>query len=253
MKKIFKGFIMSVMMFSIIPMPSSAWDDESMPYCIPFFPLVGVIIGVTWYAVSMAIMANFTHSLLSSAFIMLYPFVLSGFIHTDGFIDTADAVYSRRDIEEKKRILKDPHMGAFAAIALCVLFLLNFSAVYDITSAGKPITAFIFLPFASRSISGFALLAFKPLSDKGFGAMFKNNTGKAHIIVLVFFICICIVLSYAAGGLFIFLPVVTASLAALLTIWYLYRQFKGVSGDICGAVVIVSELAGLICTALINF
>lgn len=41
----------------------------------------------------------------------LLPLIVSGGIHLDGLVDTADALYSRRETEKKLEILKDPHVG----------------------------------------------------------------------------------------------------------------------------------------------
>ena len=41
-------------------------------------------------------------------------------------MDVCDALLSRRDKQEKLRILKDPHTGAFAVISVVMLFIVNF-------------------------------------------------------------------------------------------------------------------------------
>ena len=46
-------------------------------------------------------------------------------------MDCADAVLSRRDLETRRKILKDSHVGSFAVVALCVLFLIEFAALAD--------------------------------------------------------------------------------------------------------------------------
>jgi len=255
MKDILLGFVMSVGMFSVIPAPASAWNDKSMPYTIPFFPLVGVLIGGLWHLVISAL-TRFTPayiyaSFLCAAVIALCPFFLSGFIHADGFLDTADAVFSRRERQEKIRILKDPHMGAFAAVSLCVLVLLHFCAVMDLLPGlGAPAPVFILLPVVSRCVSGLALMTLKPLSETGFAASFKKGTGAGHIAFVAVTAGICFIVAFISGGLACFIPVLTAVIFGVLTAIYLYRQFGGVSGDLCGAIVVIGELAGVVCAAL---
>ena len=58
------------------------------------------------------------------------PVLVSGGIHTDGFIDTVDALSSYGDKEKKLEILKDPHTGAFAIIGAIMYYLLFFW-IYD--------------------------------------------------------------------------------------------------------------------------
>jgi len=50
-----KGFIMSLGMFSIIPVPKNSWNDKYMALVIPNLPLVGVLIGLLWYGLAYAL------------------------------------------------------------------------------------------------------------------------------------------------------------------------------------------------------
>ena len=237
---------MSASMFSVIPLPASFWNDGSMEYVIPFFPLVGAMIGALWYAAARFLRGG----LIAAAFIALVPFLLSGFIHTDGFMDTADAVFSRRGKEEMLRILKDPSVGAFAAVSLAVLLLLSFCAAADIMRADTgPPPSYIFLPVVSRCVGGYALLASKTISETGFAASFKAGTGKGHKAALILFAAAAFVSSAVAGGAAGVAVLAAAVISGALTAAYLNRRFGGMSGDLCGAAVTVSELAGVICAA----
>ena len=254
MKNLLKGFVMSASMFSVIPLPASMWNDKSMPYVMPFFPFVGVMIGGLWY-LAVYILTRLTPmyiyaSFLSAALIAICPFFLSGFIHADGLLDTADAVFSRRSRDEKIRILKDPHMGAFAAFALCVLMLLSFCAVMDIQSNLRDIPlTFVLLPVMSRCVAGLALLKLKSLSETGFAASFKAGTSAGHSAAIIAVMIVCVAAAFALGGT-TFIPILATVLMGVITAAFLYRQFGGISGDICGAIITVSELAGLVCMAV---
>ncbi|MEG1027168.1 MAG: adenosylcobinamide-GDP ribazoletransferase, partial [Oscillospiraceae bacterium] len=116
MKRYFNGFIMSLSMFSIIPTPQ-IWNENALSLMIPFFPLVGAIIGALWYGVFLLLQALNVPIMLSAVILALCPLILSGFIHIDGYMDTSDAIFSRATLEKKKDILKDSHVGAFAVIA----------------------------------------------------------------------------------------------------------------------------------------
>ena len=48
MKKYFRAFMMSLTMFSVIPMPFHMWDEESRPLMTLFLPFVGTVIGALW-------------------------------------------------------------------------------------------------------------------------------------------------------------------------------------------------------------
>ena len=51
MKKYYKGFLMAISMFTIIPLPRYEWDDEGGKNIMKFYPVIGLIVGVIWYLV----------------------------------------------------------------------------------------------------------------------------------------------------------------------------------------------------------
>ncbi len=239
---------MSVGMFSILPVPKNSWDERCLPWIIPWMPVVGGLIGIVWYAV-----ARGTVDLplpIRSAVVLLTPFVLSGFLHLDGYMDTADAYFARRDLEEKRRILKDSHVGAFAVIALACLLLLQFCIVETMLAEKKSLIAFVFIPILSRCAAGLMLLHLKPMSASGFAAQFKRNVGKRHVLFLGAFLSIALAGALSSRG-----SVFLASAVVLFTggsaMLYLANQFQGVSGDLCGCAITLSELSGLLAVSLI--
>ena len=54
---------------------------------------------------------------------VLIPVLVTGGIHLDGLLDTADALSSWQTRERRLEILKDSHAGAFAIIVCCGYFL----------------------------------------------------------------------------------------------------------------------------------
>jgi len=245
-----KGFIMSLGMFSIIPVPGNSWNDKYMPMVIPNLPLVGALLGFIWYGLAYALTKLSVPLMIHSAIVLFIPFILSGFIHADGYMDTADAVFSRKDLDEKKRILKDPHLGAFAVIAIAGLFILQFSAVHTIIEAQKKLLTFAFIPVISRCVAGIAVLKLKPAFETGYNAAFRAGTKPRHTV----FICVLALICFSAAWFtlgFSGLPVLAEALAGIAAIIYLYKQFQGISGDLSGCVITVSEFAALFCMALL--
>ncbi len=250
MKRLIKGFLMSVSMFSSIPLPVFVWEEGCESLVILFFPFVGAVIGLAWYFLAYLILPTALGVGLKAAVLLLVPLFLSGFLHIDGYMDTADAVFSRRPLEDKKRILKDSNIGAFASVALCVFFLLAYSGMTDIVSRNKSIFPFLTIPVFSRCLTGIALLNLKPLSQTGFGASFRRGTKKSYTFILAGVAILSVLAGFALGEL----QGVKALIAVLLfsggATWFLYSQFKGISGDLCGAILTVSELSGVLALAI---
>ena len=117
-----KSLIVAFSMYSALPMPQFAWDEENMQYALAFFPVVGIAIaGILWGYFQLAYFLQLTPPLFAALALVLMV-ALTGGLHLDGFCDTADALYSRREQAEKLRILKDPHAGPFAIFS-CILLL----------------------------------------------------------------------------------------------------------------------------------
>jgi adenosylcobinamide-GDP ribazoletransferase len=238
-------------MFSVLPVPKQHWDEHHLQWVVPLMPVVGGLIGFLWYA-AVFFATGLPLSLpLQSVTVLLVPFFLSGFLHLDGFIDTADALFSRRNLEEKKRILKDPHVGAFAVIATICLLLVQFCIVQTIVAEKKISVAFIFIPVISRCITGIALLNRKPMAETGYMVLFKRNTKPIHTLFIVIIFIATLVFAFMLGGTITLSALITVTVSAWLTMIYLYRQFQGLSGDLCGCIISVSELFGLLFAAIL--
>ena len=115
---VLQGLLLALSSFSKIPVPQIEWREENMRYMMCFFPVVGLAIGIViglWVWLSQAIGFGPT---LFGAGLALLPIAVSGGIHMDGFCDVVDAQSSHAEPTRKREILKDPHSGAFAAIAV---------------------------------------------------------------------------------------------------------------------------------------
>ena len=247
----FRAFLMTLGMFSAIPAPENIWDADLMPMMLPCLPVIGALIGAVWYGVALLLgLAGFS-PMIQSAAVMLAPFILCGFIHAEGYMDTADAVFSRRSAEEKKRILKDPHAGAFGVIALAVLFLLQFCAVFTFVSSQSCLIMVVFIPILSRCAAGAATLNCRAMSDTGYAALFKQNTKPRHTVFICVLAVIAAVLAWYSSGSAGLIILFTEVLAGVLAAAWLYRQFGGLSGDLGGFIITVSELAGVLCLAVL--
>ena len=151
MKKFYHSFLIAFSMYSKIPMPQCEWNEENMAYAMCFFPWVGVAIGgVTWlwgtFGARLGLSAAFYTVILT-----LIPWLITGGIHLDGLLDTADAMSSWQERDRRLEILKDSNSGAFAVIT-CVVYFLFYYGVYSQIST----RALAMIPFTfclSRTLS----------------------------------------------------------------------------------------------------
>ncbi|MDU4889657.1 MAG: adenosylcobinamide-GDP ribazoletransferase [Clostridium sp.] len=251
MKKYFKGFLMAVSMFTIIPLPHNIWDDEGGKHIMKFYPVVGLIVGFIWYGVYKVLQLLGASTMITAAIIMIVPFILTGMLHLDGFMDVCDALLSRRSKEEKLRILKDSHTGAFAVIALAMLFTVNFAAVYTVVDMNTNRLGLIFIPIISRSLIGYLLLSKEAMKGSSLGAFFKQGTGVVDRALLMMALIVAtftaIVFVNVKVGIMVSVMIVTA----LLLVDNCCREFDGISGDTAGFGLVMAETVGILILALI--
>ena len=94
MSRLWNSFKIAFAMYSKIPMPRAEWKEENMRYAMCFFPLIGIVIGafvILWGHAAAWLKAG---SLLRGAGYVLIPVLVTGGIHLDGLLDTADALSS---------------------------------------------------------------------------------------------------------------------------------------------------------------
>jgi len=253
MKRYLKGFYMSLGMFSAIPLPFRRWDEASTNLVIPCFPLIGLLLGALWWGFAELLVFCGIHVMLTAAVLSVAPFLLTGFIHLDGYMDTSDAALSRRSLEDKVRILKDPHKGAFAVIMLAVLFVVQFAAVYTVVDLGKDFTSLVFISVISRCCASVALLGLKAMPHSGYVPIFRRNTRASHKIFVVVVMALAMAASYLVAGPLGLVVVASVVLGFAGAMAYLFKEFKGISGDLTGFSLVISELCGIVALGTITW
>lgn len=247
------SMIIAFSMYSKIPMPRVEWNKKNMHYSLCFFPLVGAVIGLCELGCYYGLQALSVSRVTTAVFMTVIPILISGGIHMDGFLDTVDAKSSFQSMEERLKILKDPHTGAFAVIYAIVYLLITFGLYYEITGEGVLLMA---VGYAyERVLSAYSVVTLRKAKKDGTVAAFADaakQEGKPISVILPiefeFFICsiiYCMINPVCAGA---------CILAALLVYWYYrnmsYKVFDGITGDMAGYFLQLCELVLLIVVVL---
>ena len=252
---------MAISMFTVIPLPRYEWEDEGGKNIMKFYPAIGLIVGIIWYGVFRLLNLLGASIMVTTAITLITPFILTGMLHLDGYMDVCDALLSRRDKEEKLRILKDPHTGAFAVISVVMLFVVNFSALYTVinnsinnnSSINIKISAIglILIPIISRSLMGYLLLSKESMKGSSLGAFFKQGTGKVDKLILL----TCLIISSIVAIVILGIYGLIMSLAMILISTFLVnnatKEFDGMSGDSAGYGLVIAETIGLLILSFI--
>lgn len=243
-----KGLIMALSMFSAIPMPR-IWDDKAKNLVVPALPIVGVIIGLISYGFALLISMSSLSLMIKALLILLIPLLLTGFIHVDGLMDTSDAVFSRAEPARKIAILKDSHVGSFAVIAFCIVLLIQFAAVHSLLENRANLMVLIFIPVTARAVTSLFVLNIPAVLTDGYAKTFREKTQYAHTIFISMILLASLVVAFWLGGWQILAILLIQLTAASLAMVMLYHEFKGISGDLSGFILTVSETTALLAAA----
>lgn len=244
MKRFLTAVDMCIHTFSAIPLPPGKWDESLRKLSTVCLPVLGLILGLIWWGV--ATIANaLLPDALCAAVIAAYPFLITGFIHLDGFMDTSDAILSWRDREEKLRILKDSHVGSFAVVMIALLFMLQFAGCFSV----KRIAMLWLIPVLSRCGSAFSVLAITPLNHSQYAG--NKETGDHSI----FSVMAMAVVAVVAGLIFHGWRSLVVSICVIgsyaMHMSVCVKLLGGVSGDLAGFCLTVSEACGILALCLL--
>ncbi len=228
MKTFWNNLVTAFTMYSKIPMPNIELTEENTKYSLCFFPLVGAVIGAILCGWRIAYPYLCNGDFLPAVVFVIVPVIVSGATHVDGFIDTVDAICSKKTVEGKLAILKDTHTGSYAIIMTLSYFLVALGVWSEMPIDAVPVLAMGFV--MSRALSGLAVVLFPHArTSKLLG---KKIDKKMIGIVMGIYIAVCAILmclmepKYGSIGV----------LGAMISFAYYYYSSKKHFGGITGAV-----------------
>ena len=240
MKTFLHAFVMCQSMFCAIPCPSRIWDEQARDKLLWCLPLVGLEIGLVWWLASLLCAYFALPVLIQGAVLCAMPLVLTGCIHLDGFMDVTDAVRSYRDLERRREILKDSHVGSFAVIGciLLMIFQFAFCAAAPNWADGKML---ILIPVVSRCASAAAVAVLPKMSTSQY---VQKKAKAADMIIPAAFLLLCILAAVCVWPAYVW--VIVAELAVYaLALRQAYKSLGGMNGDISGYCLTLAELGAL--------
>lgn len=248
--KLFKSIIIAFSIYSKIPVPQFAWEEEDMEYMMCFFPWIGGVIGLVFYGWLALCEKVQIGALCRACVAVAIPLIISGGFHVDGYMDTMDAFHSYQSREKKLEILKDSHIGAFAAIMLMLYYLIDLAALSEVVT-GKAAFSVAAVFFLARCLSGIGVVTLKSAKKEGLLYTFASGAQKKRVrLALYAQLTGCIVLMMAVSGIYGIVAAVTGVLCFFYFKWKSYRELGGITGDTAGWFVTVCEAAAAVAVAV---
>ncbi|UVI32602.1 adenosylcobinamide-GDP ribazoletransferase [Paenibacillus spongiae] len=209
------------------------------------YPVVGLVIGgIT--ASSGWLLESYVPAMPAAVIILLLWVALSGALHLDGLMDTADGVLSHRSRERMLEIMKDSRVGAMGVIAAAGLLLFKFAVLSELLltdgfhHGAVPLLTAACVWSRTWMIAAIAIWP-QARKNEGLGALFAGVTTKhlasgtmLHAIILVALFKLY-GYSWTVTGLLLGGGAAITLVTGLIMAIWLSRKLGGLTGDTYGA------------------
>ena len=251
-------FIHATSYVTIIPMakllPASSVTEESLNGLAVYLPAVGLLIGGILAATCLTLETLHTANFLLATIITILWLALTGGLHFDGLMDTADGIFSHRSKERMLEIMQDSRVGNFAVMVGVATFALKIAALSALPARALPLFL-LFAPSFARLAETFAIGAFPYARAEGKGKVWHDTMRFPQDVLAATLLPICLlagVIALSHGTLLLPLALYFAIACGvgLSSAVYLNSRLGGQTGDTYGAVVELTETVSLTLLAL---
>lgn len=246
MLKHFSTFLGAIAFYTCLPVPSH-WT-LNFHGIARWAPVVGLAIGGLLGLLDLALFYLGMPPLTRSAIVVVLWVGITGGLHLDGAMDTADGL-AVLDPHRRLQVMADSRTGAFGVMAAGIILLLKVAALTDITSHRWLILMLV--AAWGRWGQVVAIVQYPYLKAEGKGAFHKAALRSRWDAVPT--LCLLLAMSGLLSGLSLAAWLTAAlmmgggSTIALLTGAWFNAQLGGHTGDTYGAVVEWTE-ALLLCS-----
>ncbi len=220
----------------------SGVSSEAMARSMALFPLVGLLIGALAAALHTAASFVFAGS-VCDIIALFFLVAITGNMHGDGLMDTADGFFSGKPRERMLEIMHDSRAGAHGVIAGAFIVLGKFVLLGQVPGPLKG-AALIVIPALGRWAQVYAATCYPYVSRTNGTGSFVSGVVARQLSIAT---------ATAAGAALVLLGPLKgiAALASVLVATMLLARFAdrkigGVTGDVLGALNECAELAGLL-------
>lgn len=253
------GFVAALGLFTVIPVPSVAEIDRRLAArAMAAFPWVGLLVGAAAGAVLWLVTASGAGGLLGSALALAVAAGLTGALHLDGLADTADGLGSRKPAEAALAIMRKSDIGPMGVAALALGLLIDAAALTSLAERGGALAAaaLAVAAMAGRAVVTGATVSRLSARQQGFGALFVGVTRPLTAAgTAVAGLVVAAGAGWLAGGVPGAVALAVAATAAggvgLLWARRLGRRLGGMTGDVFGSVIEVTQAACLVASAVL--
>lgn len=213
---------------TVLPVPNTATlAPGALGRATAYFPVAGYLIGGF---VGLTLLLPIDVGVAAALALGLW-WALTGWLHFDGLVDSADALLAPVSAQDRAAIFKDVHVGAFGLGTAVITALIMWSALASELTPWAPLVAAVI----ARTVVLWPMWAFPTLEQDSLGGQASNFRPSRALIAI----------AIAAPTLLVpgaWLAWLVAVPMTALVAWWAARRLQGrLSGDVYGLLITMAE------------
>ncbi len=231
---------------TIIPLSKSSQVNpvpRDLASSLRWYPLVGVLLGGVLVAGDFCLGKVLPPDIVTLLLLSLLV-VVTGGLHQDGLADTIDGLSKRGSVRERLAVMKDGSIGALGATGLILALGLRFGGLLHLSSPDR-----VYLLLCMPVVGRWAMVvsAFGSTHARGEGGIASDFFAEIQWrdlfwATIWFGIILFGALGVQVGGVVLILVVIVAR----GMVFFFFRLFGGITGDMLGAINEVTEILYLL-------
>lgn len=233
--------VLAVSLLTVVPV-RTRWPDGEKPAVAGWFPLVGLLLGASSWALAslLGLIFGADRPLMQAVVIVTIAALLTRLLHHDGLADVADAWWGGDTPERRREIMKDSATGAFGTTAVSLCLIAQVAAVETLVAAGAlwgvPV-AIALARFAATFAAWFGVPA-----AQGLGSAVSGRADAVSVLAASAALAGTAVIAWLGGGATGVMLVAGGIILALGVPHVISARMGGVTGDVMGASVLMVEV-----------
>ncbi|MEM6795469.1 MAG: adenosylcobinamide-GDP ribazoletransferase [Acidobacteriota bacterium] len=244
-----RSFFIAVQFLTRLQVPGHRdVEGREMPRATTFFPLVGLLIGLST-ALAIEALSLLWPALLAVLLALALEALLTGGLHEDAVADFFDAFGGGWTREDILRILKDSRLGSYGALALFLAVLLRAGSLLELSGA-ELLAASALAGGLGRFMTVLFMAALPPAQDRpGLASDVGQEIGGRHVVAAGLWLTPALAAMAWLQPAHLALAAVLVALAAGWVYRTLRRRLGGSTGDALGCVCYLTQVAVLLAAA----
>ena len=247
-----KFFLVGIGFLTVLPVRVKDAAMSEVGRAAMWFPIIGFFMGLT-LGVLHLVFVQFFAPLLAAALTVVLWIAFSGGLHLDGLADCCDGLFVSASAERRLEIMRDPRVGSFGVIGLVLIITLKILAISSMPSDFRSLQDFGSLQVfvLALTISRWLILIVARQSQaraNGMSAEFARGITRRTIIIAALVPALLLFASFMSWKMIV--AIIAAHAITFLVIQFARARIGGISGDVIGFTVELSEVVILLVFAI---